>query len=378
MTRRLAACFLVAAVASVASCRHAEAPAAAPPAGETWLTDAQIRGALLKIRPAEKRNLTRHLVTAGRVGFDEARVAHVFSSVGGRVTSVLGGFGQRVRRGEALAAIESPELGAARSDVIKARADLVALELEARRQRDLYEHHASAERDAEAAEASAAKARAELERARRRLEMLHVPDDESANQEFVLRSPIAGEVITRTATPGLEVQGMLSGANVVQELFTIGDIERVWIWGDLYERDLGGVHRGQNVTISTASDPEHPVAGTVDYLSDALDKDTHTARLRCEVDNAGSRLKPEMYVTLSIELDAREALAVPREAVLKTGDRTEVVVEDGRAPDGRTRFLWRPVEVGDADDGWVSVVSGLSAGERVVVSGAVLLAGGAE
>jgi cobalt-zinc-cadmium efflux system membrane fusion protein len=290
----------------------------------------------------------------------------------------VAGFGQRVRPGDALAVIESPELGAARSDVVKARTDLVAFELESRRQKDLFEHRASAQRDVETAEANTAKAAAELERARQRLGMLHASEDEAANQEFVLRSPIAGEVIARAATPGLEVQGMLSGANVVTELFTVGDIERVWVWGDLYERDLGGVRRGQSVTITPAADPANPIAGTVDYLSDALDKDTHTARFRCEVANADSRLKPEMYVTLSIALEARDTLAVPREAVVKTGERPQVAVEDGKAPDGRTRFLWRAVEVGDGDDGWVAIVSGLSGGERVVVSGAILLAGGAE
>jgi membrane fusion protein, heavy metal efflux system len=363
---------------SVSACRRAEVAEATPPPGETWLTDAQIEGARLTIEPAGKRQLALHLMTAGRVAFDEGRVAHVFSSVSGRVTQVLAAFGQRVGKGEGLAVIESPDLGSAWSDLVKARADLVAAEHEYERQKSLFEHHAAAQRDSEAAQDNAAKAKAELERAEMRLSMLHASESGSPTQEFVLRSPIAGEIINRAATPGLEIQGMLSSANVVAELFTIGDIDRVWIWGDLYERDLGRVKRSQPVTISSIAYPGRSVAGTVDFVSDALDKDTHTARLRCAVPNPDHLLKPEMYVTLTIETERKEALTIPATAVVRSADRRIVYVRDGKTQDGRTRFRERSVDLGEGDDGWVAVNSGLEAGESVVVSGSILLSGSRE
>jgi membrane fusion protein, heavy metal efflux system len=373
MKRFLGVCL---AVIAAASCRRSETEAQAPPPGETWLTDAQVQGAHLAIEPAGEKDLALHLTTAGRVAFDEARVAHVFSPVSGRVSQVLGGFGQSVGKGDPLAVIESPDLGSAWSDLLKARADAVAAGHELERQKNLFEHHAAAERDYEAAQDNAAKAQAEVDRAQLRLRMLHASESGGATQEYVLRSPIPGEIVNRNATPGLEVQGMLSSANVVQELYTVGDIGDVWIWGDLYERDIGRVRRAQKAVITAVAFQGREIAGTVDFVGSALDPQTHTAKIRCSVKNAERLLKPEMYVTLSVELDRRKGLALPRAAVVRSGDRQVVFVEDGKAPDGRTRFRQKTVILGDADDGWVGIASGLNAGERVVVSGSILLSGG--
>ena len=366
------------AAAIATGCRRAEAPTPAPPAGEVWLTHEQMEGAKLVIEPAAVRPLTLHLVTAGRVAFDEGRVAHVFSPVSGRVTDVAGKLGQRVAAGDTLAVIESPDLATAWADMLKARADRVAAAHDDARQQNLFEHGAGSQRDAEAARDNAAKAEAELERAELHLKLLHVSPDAAPTQQFLLRAPIPGEIVNRTATPGLEVQGMLASANVVQELFTVGELDPIWVWGDVYERDLGRVHAGQKVAITSVADPRHPIDGVVDYVAQALDPQTHTARLRCVVANADRRLKPEMYVTLSVQLERRDALAVPRSAVIKAGARQTVFVQDGRTEDGRTRFLQRPVDLADADDGWVQVTGGLSAGENVVVSGSILLSGGSD
>jgi len=378
MSKRIAFVLLGALTAMPGACRRAERVEPEPPAGETWLSEAQIQGARLSVEPVGTRRLALHLVTAGRVAFDEARVAHVFSSVSGRVTKVIGSLGQRVAAGAPLAVIESPDLGSAWSDLLKARADRVAADHEFERQKDLFEHRASAERDYETARDNAEKARAEVERARLRLKLLHVSESDSSSQEFVLRSPIAGEIVNRAATPGLEVQGMLSSANVVAELFTVGDIERVWVWGDLYERDLAKVRRGQKVTITSVAYPDHAISGVVDFVGDALDAQTRTAKIRCVVANPDRLLKPEMYVTLSIELERREMLALPRTAVLRSGDHQSVYVEGGKTEDGRTRFREQRVELGDADDGWVGITSGLSGGDRVVLSGSILLSASRE
>ena len=364
---------------SVPACRRVDPSAAeAPPPGETWLTQEQIRGARLAIEPAGVRTLALHLTAAGRVAFDESRVAHVFSPVSGRVARAQAGLGDQVRVGESLAIIESPDLASAWSDLAKARADSVAAARELDREKNLYEHQAAAERDYETARDNNEKASAEVARARLRLRLLHAAEDGPATQEYFLRSPIAGEVIARTATPGLEVQGMLSSANVAQELFTVGQIDPVWVWGDIYERDLGRVRRGQKVAISSVAYPGRAIDGTVDFVGGSLDKDTRTVRIRCAVQNPERLLKPEMYVTLSVELDRKETLALPRTAVLKSGDRQTVLVEDGKAPDGRTRFRERAVTLGEADDGWVAVASGVAPGERVVVSGAILLTSAGE
>jgi multidrug efflux pump subunit AcrA (membrane-fusion protein) len=116
----------------------------------------------------------------------------------------------------------------------------------------------------------------------------------------------------------------------------------------------------------------------VNFVGDAFDPQSRTVRIRCAVPNPERLLKPEMYVTLSVELDRGETLALPRTAVVRSGDRQTVFVEEGRTEDGRTRFRERAVELGEADDGWVGIRSGLKPGERVVVSGSILLSGAGE
>jgi cobalt-zinc-cadmium efflux system membrane fusion protein len=368
---------IAAAVVGVA-CRRADPPAEAPPAGEVWLTAEQMEGARLVVQPVGTRPLTLRLVTGGRVAFDEQKVAHVFSPVSGRITKVLGGFGQRVRAGDTLAVIESPDLATAWSDLVKARADALAAAHENERQRNLFDHGAGSERDYESARDNAAKADAELERAELRLKLLHGSPETGATQEFSLRAPLGGEIVHRAATPGLEVQGMLASANVVQELFTVGELDPIWIWGDVYERDLGRVRVGQSVSITAVAYPDQPITGTLDFVGAQLDPQTRTARIRCVVRNPEKRLKPEMFVTLSIELEKRDALALPRSAVIKAGERQTVFVADGKTADGRSRFLQRAVDLNDADDGWIGVASGVKAGDRVVTSGAILLSGGSD
>ena len=366
------------AVLGLAGCRRAEPPAPAPPPGEVWLTEEQIRGGRLVIAPAGPKTLALHLVTAGRVAFDEARVAHVFSPVSGRVTRVLAGLGQTVRANDPLAVIESPDLASAWSDLVKARADGVAAGRELERENRLFEHGAGAQRELESARNGAEKAEVEITRAELRLKLLHGALDGAPTQEFLLRSPISGDVVNRNVSPGLEVEGMLSSANIAPELFTVGQTDPVWIWGDVYERDLGRVRKGQPVAITSTAYPGRSISGTVDYVTEALDPQTRTARIRCAVPNPERLLKPEMYIKLSLELERRDVLALPRTAVVKMADHQTVFVQDGRAPGGRTRFLQRAVELGDADDGWVGIASGLKAGERVVVSGSILLSGGSE
>ena len=356
------------------ACRKPAPAEESIPPGEVWLTPGQVSGARLEIISIEKRPLQLRLKTSGKVAFDENRIAHVFSPLSGRVTRVIGQFGQKVRPGQALAVLESPDLGSAWSDVVKARADLTAAEHENQREAELFRSDAAAKRDAETAADNYGRALAEAQRAELRLKTFHVPVTGPPSQEYVLRSPIAGEIVNRTATPGLEIQGMLSSANVAQELFTVGSLDEVWIWGDLFEENLSAVRAGQPVSIETTADPSAAIAGTVDYVAPILDPQTHTARLRCRVANMARKLRPEMYVSLSVELDPISTLAMPRSGVVRSANRSIVFRQMGATADGRVRFEGVPVETGDGDADWISIRSGLKAGDRVVSSGAILLA----
>jgi len=293
--------------------------------------------------------------------------------VAGRVMRVLAQPGDRVRKGTGLASIHSPDVGQAFADLARAQADLQLSEQEERRQKELFDARASARRDLETAVAGAARARAEFARAREKASMLR-SEGLQVTQEYEIRSPIDGEVIFRNINPGMEVQGQYSGGQAV-ELFTVGELSAVWILADVFAIDVPRLAVGAPARLSLPAFPGRTFDGKVNWIAGALDPAARTARLRITLPNPSKELKPEMLGTVEITGRARQALAVPRSAVLRVGEGRFVFVQDGTAPDGRARFLRRAVEVDDDGGEVVAVTRGIAPGEKVVTGGAILLLG---
>lgn len=359
---------------SVSVSQTREAPK--PPPGEVWLTRQQIEDARITVSPFTEESVGGTIRTAGRVTFDDLRVTHVFSPVTGRMTKILAQPGQRVEKETPLAMIQSPDLGSALSDMVKAQAALTAAELDYRRQKDLYEAHAAAQRDYENAQSNYLQAKAEMERAQKKVRLLSsFGSSDNVTQEYTLVSPISGEVIMRAANPGIEVQGQYSGGGAL-ELFTIGALDRVWVIADVFEMDLSRVKKGAPVSVKVVSYPDKAFSGRVEWISGALDPISRTAKVRCSIDNPQLELKPEMYGNVSITVSETRALAIPRKAVLRLGEQNVVFVQVGETPAGQLRFERRPVSVDERlGDDFLPVVHGIDRGEKIVTSGGILLLG---
>lgn len=370
---------LVAVALALAGCGRGNAAPKAqlqPPPDEVWLTATQAANAKLTVMPVAMQNVGGAVVTSGKVSFDDLRVAHVFSPVTGRVVRIEAQPGQRVARGATLAVLESPDVGSAFADVAKARADLEAATRDHARQKELFDAHAASQKDYETALDNYEKARAELERAQKKARLLARSGSvDAVSQEYRLTAPIAGEVVMRAVSPGMEVQGQYSQGSAV-ELFTVGELAQVWVMADAFEIDLARIHEGAPVDVRVVAYPERSFTGVVDWVSKQLDPTTRTARVRCTIENPRGELKPEMYATVSIGVGEGRALAIPRSAMLRLGDQTVAFVEVGSAPDGRVRYERRPIAV-DEDEGgdWLPLTHGLARGERIVTKGAIALAG---
>ncbi len=377
---RLAALLLPIAVAvpSTTGCRSAPAAtnAVAPtPEGEVWLTAQQVRDAKVQVEPVAEHGVGNEIVTSGKVSFDDLRVAHIFSPVTGRIKRIVADPGARVKKGAPLAIIESPDVGNAFADLGKGQADLIAAEHDFRRQKELFEAHAGSQRDFESAEDNFGKAKAEMERAKAKARLFRGGGADAVTQEFVLRAPIEGEVIARNVNPGAEVQGQYSGGTAV-ELFTVGELDSVWVFADVFEMDLARVRRDAPVSIKVVAYPDKAFAGKIDWISDALDPTSRTAHVRCSIPNKGRELKPEMYATVAIAVAAPAVAALPRASLLRIGDQTVVFVETGNAPDGRVKFSRRIVAVNEEEGtDYLPIVRGVNRGDHVVTSGAILLSG---
>jgi RND family efflux transporter MFP subunit len=163
-------------------------------------------------------------------------------------------------------------------------------------------------------------------------------------------------------------EGMEVGPN--QNLYTIADLSRVWVYADVYEYELPWVEVGQKGVVELSYMPGTAFEGSVTYVYPYLDPKTRTVRVRLEMDNPELALKPDMFANVRIQAQTRRGtLAIPDEAVLRSGQRSLVIValEAGR-------FDPRQVTLGiDSGDGWLEVREGLAEGEQIVTSGQFLI-----
>jgi len=210
-----------------------------------------------------------------------------------------------------------------------------------------------------------------FEATRRRLELWDIPDRDidqllergTVRKTLTLYAPTRGVVTHLGVRRGMEV-----GVN--DDLYTIADLSRVWVYAEVYEYELPWIAEGQRGVIELSYLPGTALEGKLTYIYPYLDPKTRTARVRLELDNPGGVLKPDMFANVSIEAETRKAvLAVPEEAVIRSGRRDLIVVALGGG-----RFQPRDVTLGlDTGDGWVEVRSGLREAEQVVTSGQFLI-----
>jgi cobalt-zinc-cadmium efflux system membrane fusion protein len=350
-------------------------PASGPhvPSGEVWLSPQQVAKANIQTQTIGEEDVDDTILTSGRVAFDDLNVAHIYSPVTGKVTKIDAQLGERVNKGQPLAAIESPDVGNMVADLHKAAADLTAAEHALEREKNLATKNANTVRELEQAQDNFRKAKAEMDRAQQKAALLRTGAYDRATQTYTLASPIDGEVITRNLNPGIEVQGQYGG-NTVVELFTVGELDSVWVLADVYEMDLARVKQGSPCIVTTVAYREKKFEGKVDWVSGMLDPATRTAKVRCTFDNKERMLKPEMYATARISVDQKKALAIPRNAILKLGDQTVVFVQT-KEEDGHVTYERVPVDVdvGESSN-WLVVRHGLTPGERIVTANAMTLA----
>lgn len=331
----------------------------------------------LEIRTAavSVRVLPAELQTTGQVDFEQDRLAHVNPRIPGRVERVLADLGDDVRKGQELVIIDSVELGQAKADYLQAKADEELVRQNFEREQGLFAERISSEKEMLVAKAAHLEAVARLRNAEETLRLYGLSDDAVRSMSYErgqasllpVRAPLAGRVVEKHVTIGELV-------TPERNLFTIADLGHVWIWIDVYERDLGNVHLEDDVAVTVDAYTGEEFGGKVTYVSDRVDPDTRTVRARIDVENPGHRLRPGMFarVTLSDPHSGSEraepSLVVPTGAIQRDGEESVVFV-----PLGGNRFERRPVELGRATSEFTEILSGLAAGDEVVVAGGFLL-----
>lgn len=327
----------------------------------------------IQLEMVQNRELGTHIVTSGRVTYNDMLVSHVVSPVSGRTTEIIGSLGQFVQKDSPLAVIASPDMGIASSDVDKAKADLNQATSDLYRQKDLLAAHAIPERDYENAWTNYADALSEYKRAQNKLALLggNPNDTHNVSQKFTLKSPINGQIVDRRIFLGDEIQGQYGSGNA-PDLFVIADLHEVWVMADIYESDFGRVHPKQSIEMTVEGVPDRIFTGTVDWVAEILDSTTRTAQVRCRVQNDDQTLKYNMFATVSITVPGHHAPAIPRSSLMSMGGKTVVFVQDSAlTTDGSVTLTRRPIIVDDLPgQNMLAIIHGLHIGETIVTQGA--------
>ena len=298
-----------------------------------------------------------------RIVYDDNHTARVFSPLSGRVTAIEAEVGLQVSAGEALLQIDSPDFASASSDSMKADADLLRKRQVYERAKQLLTVQGIAQKDYESAYADLQQAEAESLRTRAILRNLgsHTTTTEG---RFILRAPLAGMVSERQVNAGSEVRSDASNP-----LFVITDPRHLWVLVDLPEQKLDKIKIQQPVLVEVDSYPNEIFHGKVTVIGESLDPVTRRVQVRCYVDNAQLKLKPEMFARVTPIADKQSDLPrIPNTALVTQGLYTYLFVE--KTPGVLQR---RRVTLATQDSDFSYVKEGLQPGERIVTTGALLL-----
>jgi RND family efflux transporter MFP subunit len=300
----------------------------------------------LKLATAEMKNLSRRLRTSARIVADETRLFRVTAKIDGYVEKLfVNASGQRVRRGQPLLSIYSPELVASQQEFLSALA--------------------MAKQMGQSPDPLAAEnGRGLLDAARRRLKLWDISD---AQVERLEKSGRVEKALTLAAPAGgyVSEKMVLAGQKIMagDMLMVIADLSDVWAEADIYEADAAFVKVGMPADLTLPFLPGRSFPGRISFLNPFLDAASRTLKARLVIANPGLLLKPEMYGEISLTLDLGEKLAIPESAVMRTGERDYVFVDDGA---GSLTPVQVQVGIQSGDD--LEVISGLTRGDRVVAA----------
>ncbi len=322
----------------------------------------------------EYRTRVAVLETPGKVQFNEERIVRVNAPVTGRVLEVLARVGNVVEPGHRLLVLDSPDLGTAKSDYAKAVSDVERAEASLQLARELLEVKAIARKEIRQAENDYQKAVAEKERAASRLRTLGIGESQlpdiaartDTSTRVVVTAPGGGVIVEVNVRPGQVVS--YGQSDTPTNVFVIADLSTMWVLADVYEPDVPRVRLGQAVTVTLPCCPKDRFEGRVTYISDAVDPQTRTVKVRAVVPNRGRTLKAEMFVKATITTGSKEVLVIPQSAVHRQDSTTFVLVQTGQGA-----YQRRLVTLGADLNGIVEVVEGITPQDRVVSTGSILL-----
>jgi cobalt-zinc-cadmium efflux system membrane fusion protein len=310
-----------------------------------------------------------------QVATDDDTTTQVFSPFTGQVVNIRVRAGDHVAKGQLLATVAASEAIQSESDLIAAQITSRNADANEAREHALYNDGSAALKEWQQAQADQATATGALIAARGKLHALgfgdaqiHAMEMQRKDHAFAppaeLTAPISGIVIQRLVGPGQFVQAGSSNA-----VFSIGNLDRLWLIGNVREEDAPLMRVGQAVDVAVPVLPGRVFPARLTWVAAAIDTTTHRLAVRAEIVNPGGLLKPAMFATMVIHTGGdRISSAVPEVAVIREGDRSHVWLSAGGAS-----LVMRRIQPGRIQNGYMEVLRGLQPGDRIALSGSLFL-----
>lgn len=321
--------------------------------------------ATAKFDTAKLTPVTNEINLTGKITFNQDKVVKVFPLVGGHIEAVQADLGDYVQKGQTLAIIRSGEMADAEQQAIAAKGQLAVALKNSQVTEDMAKGGLSSQRDVVAAREQLQAAKGELNRVNERRSIL----GGRGSSVYVVKAPVSGFVVEKTAAPGMELR-----SDDPENLFTISNLDHVWVMANVYESDLANVHEGDPARITTLSYPDHVYQGRIDKVFNVLDPDSKTEKVRITLLNqndgpAGKTLKPEMFANVSVQYAGHDQrVAIPANAIVFANSRNFVVIANAQ-----NQPVVREVDPFKTVGAVTYLNSGVKAGERVVTQNQLLI-----
>lgn len=306
------------------------------------------------------RPVQNELVLTGEITSDGDKTVKVYSQVGGVVDQLKVQLGDKVTKGQVLAVIKSNEIADVQNQTTAATSDLDIAKKNLAVAEDMYQAGLNSARDLVLARAEVTKARGTVGKNVKQLGVYGI----GKNGVYELRAPITGFITEKNATEHEQFNN-----DNVQNLFTVSNLDDVWIMANVFEADISKVKVGYAADVTTLAYPDQHFRGRIDKVFNVLDPESKVMKVRVRLLNPGYLLKPEMYAQVRVEnTEAAKALAVPAKSVVFDKDRNFVMVYRDR-----THVETRPVTISKTVGDYSYVIAGLKAGEVVIAKEQLLV-----
>lgn len=314
----------------------------------------------LSIDTVKLQQVTSEVELSGKVTADESKVLKVYPMLSGYAEQINVQLGDYVKKGQLLAVVHSSEIADYENQLSNAHSNQMVAQKKLQVEQDLYNSRLATDRDVTDANSDVAKSKADVERLKDIFNIYRKGNGATYN----ILAPISGYIIEKNVNNNMEIRNDNN-----QNLFTISEINDVWVIANVFESDIPKVKEGYDAKVSVISYPDKIIDGKIDKVYNFLDPTTKTMQVRIKINNNLGLLKPEMFATVKVQYPENDSMmAVPTSSLVFDNNMNYVLIMDYQK-----NITIRAVVVGKTSGDVTFIKSGVTAGDLVISKNELLI-----